>query len=175
MTLSPEAQAHPSVDPMVRLAKGLGIDHGEVEGPVVGGRFGDVDRATARRRLAAAQVGHLATVTPDGRPHLVPCCFVLRGETVYSAVDAKPKSTLDLRRLQNVRANPSTSLLVDRYEDDWTTLWWVRVDGSGRVVDGGEERNRALDLLAAKYRQYWESPPPGPVLVLDIERWRMWP
>ena len=120
-------------------------------------------------------MGHLATVTADARPHIVPCCFVLHARTVYSAVDAKPKSTLDLRRLENLRSNGSASLLVDQYEEEWANLWWVRVDGSGRVIEGGEERDRALDLLAAKYHQYQDAPPPGPVLALDIERWRSWP
>ncbi len=134
-----------------------------------------MDRATARRRLAAARVGHLATVTPDGRPHVVPCCFALHARIVYSAVDAKPKSTPDLKRLRNLRANAVASLLVGHYGEDWSTLWWVRVDGSGRVIDDGEERKSAFDLLAAKYRQYQETPPPGPFLAIDIERWRTWP
>ncbi|HMK62888.1 MAG TPA: TIGR03668 family PPOX class F420-dependent oxidoreductase [Acidimicrobiales bacterium] len=125
--------------------------------------------------LADARVGHLATVTADNRPHIVPCCFVLADDTVYSAVDAKPKSTLNLRRLQNVRVNGSISLLVDHYEDDWAHLWWVRVDGGGRVLDEGAERERALGLLAAKYGQYRDTPAPGPVLALDIEHWRTWP
>jgi PPOX class probable F420-dependent enzyme len=134
-----------------------------------------MDRPVARRRVADARVGRLATLTPEGRPHIVPCCFVLDDQTVYSAVDAKPKSTLALRRLENVRAHPSCSLLVDHYAEEWTDLWWVRVDGSGRVIERGDERERALDLLQAKYRQYRETPPPGAVVALDIERWRMWP
>jgi len=134
-----------------------------------------VDRAIARQRLADTRVGYLATVTADVCPHVVPCCFVLHARTVYSAVDAKPKSTLDLRRLQNVNNNPACSLLVDHYDEDWTTLWWVRVDGSGRVIDDGDERERAFGLLATKYRQYRETPPPGPFLAIDIEHWRMWP
>lgn len=134
-----------------------------------------MDRATARRRLADARVGHLVTVTGDVRPHIVPCCFVVHARTVYSAVDAKPKSTLDLRRLQNLKTNASFSLLVDHYGEDWRTLWWVRVDGSGRVIEEGDERERALGLLSAKYEQYRDTPPPGRVLALDIEGWRMWP
>ena len=94
-----------------------------------------------RRRVGAARVARLATVTVDGRPHIVPCCFALRRapvtggsrEVVYSAVDAKPKSTTALRRLDNLRANPHAALLVDHYSDDWSTLWWVRVDGEGRA------------------------------------------
>lgn len=137
--------------------------------------LGEMDRTIAWERLSKGRVGHLATVTSGLRPHIVPCCFALHESTVYSAVDAKPKSTLDLRRLENLETNTTFSLLVDHYEEDWTTLWWVRVDGSGRVIEEGDERERALDLLAAKYKQYRDTRPPGPVLVLDIERWRMWP
>jgi PPOX class probable F420-dependent enzyme len=134
-----------------------------------------MDRPVARQRVVEARVGRLATVTPEGQPHVVPCCFVLDDQTVYSAVDGKPKSTLALRRLENVRAHPSCSLLVDHYAEEWADLWWVRVDGSGRVIERGDERERALDLLQAKYAQYRETPPPGAVLAIDIQRWRMWP
>ena len=136
-----------------------------------------MDAGTARRRLTTARVGHLATVTASHRAHLVPCCFVLDVDTVYSAIDAKPKSTLDLRRLQNIRATSSASLLVDHYAEDWTTLWWVRVDGTGRMVDELDERQTAIDLLTAKYGQYRSAPPPGPVIAIDIDidGWRMWP
>ena len=114
-------------------------------------------------------------MTASHRAHLVPCCFVLDRSIVYSAVDAKPKSTFDLRRLQNIRANGSASLLVDHYDEDWTRLWWVRVDGTGRTVDESEEHQRAVALLVAKYEQYRAAPPPGPVLAIDIDGWRMWP
>jgi PPOX class probable F420-dependent enzyme len=128
-----------------------------------------------RRRVAEARVGRLATVRPDGRPHVVPCCYVLDGETVYSAVDAKPKSTLALRRLANLRANPSASLLVDHYDEDWSQLWWVRLDGQGRVVESGDERDQALGRLAARYEQYRQVTPPGPVVAVDVDRWTAWP
>ncbi len=128
-----------------------------------------------RARVTAARVGRLATVTPAGEPHVVPCCFVLDGDTILSAVDAKPKSTLALRRLDNLRARPRAALLVDHYDDDWSTLWWVRADGDGRVIDAGAERERALDLLAAKYPQYRTRRPPGPVVAVVVTRWRAWP
>lgn len=128
-----------------------------------------------RERVAGARVARLGTVTVDGAPHLVPCCFALAGDTAYSAVDGKPKSTMALRRLANVRANPHASLLVDHYAEDWSTLWWVRVDGTGRVIEGGPERDRALALLGDKYEQYRRQPPPGPVVALDITAWRAWP
>lgn len=128
-----------------------------------------------RRRVGEARVGRLATVTAAGRPHVVPCCFVLDGDTVFSAVDAKPKSTLALRRLDNVRAHPAASLLVDHYSDDWSELWWVRLDGDGHVTTGGPERDRAITLLTGKYEQYVGTPPPGPVVALDVTAWRSWP
>jgi PPOX class probable F420-dependent enzyme len=134
-----------------------------------------VDQSTARRLLADARFGVLATVTPEGTPHAVPCCFVLQGDCIYSAVDTKPKSTLALRRLENLRANPSASLLVHHDNEDWSMLWWVRVDGTGRIVDTKDEHTRALDLLSARYSQYREVPPPGDVIAVDVRRWRWWP
>ncbi len=128
-----------------------------------------------RARVADSRIARLGTVTESGRPHLVPCCFVLVDDRLYSAVDAKPKSTSSLRRLANLRANGHASLLVDHYDEDWTTLWWVRVDGTGRVIDHGPERDRALALLADKYEQYRRQPPPGPVVAVDITDWRAWP
>lgn len=134
-----------------------------------------MDTTTMRRRVEEARSGRLATVTPDGRPHIVPCCFVVTGEVLYTAVDAKPKSTLRLRRLVNLRANPVAALIVDRYTEDWSALWWVRVDGDARVIESGIERNHALELLAMKYEQYQREPPPGPVIAIDLTGWRAWP
>jgi PPOX class probable F420-dependent enzyme len=125
--------------------------------------------------LTSGRVGHLATVTPANRAHLVPCCFVLSADTAYSAIDAKPKSTLMLRRLENIESNGAASLLVDHYDEDWDALWWVRVDGTGRIVEEAGERELALALLVAKYEQYRAVPLPGPVLAIDIDTWRTWP
>jgi PPOX class probable F420-dependent enzyme len=134
-----------------------------------------VDESTARARVAAAPVGRLATVTAAGRPHLVPCCFALSADTIYSAVDHKPKSTRRLRRLENLRGNPNAALLVDHYADDWSTLWWVRADGTGRVLEAEVELANAMSLLVAKYEQYRQDPPAGPVIAIDVTTWRSWP
>ena len=128
-----------------------------------------------RERVVAARVARLATVTADGQPHVVPCCFTVEADTIYSAVDAKPKTTLALRRLANVKANPAASLLVDRYDDDWSALWWVRLDGLARVVDDLAERESALALLATKYPEYTRTPPPGDVIAIEVTAWRAWP
>lgn len=134
-----------------------------------------MDQDEARRLVTEARVAVLATISPEGYPRLVPCCFALDGDTIYSAVDdSKPKSTLALRRLENVRSHPAVSLLVHHYAEDWSALWWVRVDGSGRIVEDEAERGVALALLGAKYELYRQSPPPGDVLAVDIERWRWW-
>ena len=125
--------------------------------------------------MAEAAVGRLATVTADNRPHIVPCCFTLSGDVVYSAVDHKPKSTRQLRRLTNLRANPRAALLVDHYDDDWAALWWIRIDGSARIIDSGPEFDHALQLLATKYEQYLRNAPPGPVIAIDVTGWRAWP
>jgi PPOX class probable F420-dependent enzyme len=133
-----------------------------------------MEREALRRRVADAPVARLATIRPDGSPHLVPVCFVLHGDVVYSAVDHKPKRTTRLRRLENVRAEPRCALLVDRYDEDWSRLWWVRLDARAGVVEDAAERDHALGLLAAKYQQYRAQPPSGPVLALRVERWAGW-
>jgi PPOX class probable F420-dependent enzyme len=132
-----------------------------------------VTSAEARRRFAAARVARLATVDAGGRPHLVPIVFALAGETVYSVVDAKPKRTTELRRLQNVRSNPAVSVLADHYDDaDWSALWWVRADGAARVLDPAEPEARAgVQLLAERYPQQRAA---GPVLAIDVRRWSGW-
>ena len=127
-----------------------------------------------RRRAEAAPVARLATVDTEGRPHLVPCCFAVAGDVAYSVVDHKPKRSPALRRLDNIRGNPSVCLLVDHYEDDWSRLWWVRFDGLARVLSDGPEHAAALALLGAKYRQYRTTPPSGAVVAVDITACRTW-
>jgi PPOX class probable F420-dependent enzyme len=132
-----------------------------------------LDEAAARERFAAARVARLATASADARPHLVPIVFTVAGDVVYTAVDAKPKTTVALRRLANLEANPQVAVLADHYEDDWTRLWWVRADGSARLAAGDEART-ALRLLTARYSIYETDPPPGPVLAIDVRRWSGW-
>jgi PPOX class probable F420-dependent enzyme len=126
----------------------------------------------ARERFASARVARLATADADGVPHIVPLVFAVDGETIYSAVDPKPKRTTDLKRLRNVAANPRVALLADHYDDaDWDVLWWVRAEGNGRVLDASPE---AVALLRERYAQYRDTPPDGPVLAIDVRRWSGW-
>jgi len=125
-------------------------------------------------RLKAARVARLATTDPDDRPHLVPIVFALEGDTLYSAVDQKPKRSQKLRRIENARARPEVTILVDHYEEDWDRLWWIRLRGRARVLDHGDERERAFALLQEKYPQYRPEPPDGAVLAVDVTEVLEW-
>ena len=120
---------------------------------------------------ASARVARLATAGADGRPHVVPICFVLDGDTLYTAVDEKPKRTRALRRLRNIQENPWVEVVIDHYEENWTKLWWVRLRGRARVVGLDE---RVLGLLAAKYPQYRETPPQGPAIAVTVQQRVEW-
>lgn len=138
---------------------------------------GDFDR---RARFARSPVARLATITPDGLPHLVPVVFAVARDcavdqdVVYTAVDAKPKTTRRLRRLANIESHPAVSLLVDHYADDWTQLWWVRADGTATIHTGGPAMESAYRLLRAKYLQYQSVPLDGPVIEIAVRRWSSW-
>jgi len=128
----------------------------------------------AKRRFDQASVARLATVTPTNDPHLVPICFAVDPDNgvIYSAVDAKPKTTPDLKRLRNIERNPRVTLLVDHYDDDWEAVWWVRVDGNATLADDDE---RGRELLAAKYSQYREVPDSlGRMVVVHPTKWTAW-
>jgi PPOX class probable F420-dependent enzyme len=125
-------------------------------------------------RLAAAPVARLGTVGPGGRPRLVPCCLAVDELVAYSAVDDKPKRSVRLLRLADVALRPLATLLVDRYDDDWARLWWVRAGGAAREVGDGPEHDRAVRLLLSKYPQYESHQLNGPVLAIELERWRSW-
>ena len=133
-----------------------------------------LDLELQRHLLTEARVGRLATVDASGNPHVVPVCFVLDRDTVYWAVDHKPKASRRLGRLANLEANPVAQLVVDHYAEDWAELWWVRVSTEAQVLPPGVESERALDLLAAKYEQYRENRPAGPVVRLKVSRWSGW-
>lgn len=130
-----------------------------------------LDPREARELFAAARVARLATVSPEGRPHLVPVTFAVSGEEIVFAVDHKPKSTTALRRLANIAANPAVSFLADAYDEDWTRLWWARADGTATVRESAPD---AVALLSAKYEQYARRPPEGPVVITRVTRWSGW-
>lgn len=130
--------------------------------------------AEARERLAAARIARLATAGNDRQPHLVPVTFAVDGEQIYIAIDHKPKTTVNLRRLRNIRENPRVTILADHYAEDWDALWWARADGHATIVEDDRRRDHPLDVLAAKYEQYRQMRPVGPVIVIDAANWTGW-
>jgi PPOX class probable F420-dependent enzyme len=125
-------------------------------------------------RFAQAPVAVLATVGSGGAPHLVPVVFAVHGDLVYTAIDAKRKSTHRLRRLTNIEHNPRVSLLVDHYADDWSQLWWVRADGLATIHHSGEEMATGYGLLRRKYAQYQRIALDGPVVTVAVHHWSGW-
>lgn len=125
-------------------------------------------------RFGNAPVAALSTVGANGAPHVVPVVFALHDDVVFTAVDAKRKSTHRLRRLANIAAEPRVSLLVDHYEDDWSQLWWVRADGLAEIHETGEAMATGYALLRAKYPQYDRVALDGPVVTVTVSKWTDW-
>ena len=128
----------------------------------------------AAAMFAESPVAMLATVGADGAPHVVPVVFAVHRDVVYTAVDAKRKSTRRLRRLTNIEGNPLVSLLVDHYEDDWNRLWWVRADGEAAIHHSGDEMATGYGLLRRKYTQYQRIALDGPVVSVVVKKWSSW-
>lgn len=110
----------------------------------------------AERLLTTQRVARLATVSADGKPHIVPAVYAYDGKHVYISLDEKRKrvAPMQLKRTQNIATNPHVSLLVDRYGEDWRKLEWIRVDGVARILQRGKTHDKAVALLRAKYPQY---------------------
>src|SRR5690349_3201019 len=123
---------------------------------------------TPAERFGTVRVARLATVGADGAPHLVPIVFALVDNVIHTAVDGKPKRHRRLRRLANIAREPRVSVLADRYDDDWSQLWWVRADGHAEITDSAEP------ALLARYPQYATEPPPGPFLRIHVTTWTAW-
>lgn len=119
-------------------------------------------------------MARLATVRPDGSPHVVPVTFAVDGDVLYTAVDRKPKRSRRLQRLENLRHQPRCALLVDHYEADWRGLWWVRADGDATVVDEPGSSHPGLVTLARRYPVYQNAAPEGPLIVVTVSRWTGW-
>ena len=113
-------------------------------------------------------------MTPAGAPHIVPVTFAVDGDTIYSAVDAKPKTTVRLARLRNITSEPRVAMLADHYGADWDRLWWARADGAATILAGAAEMAAPLALLARRYPQYRAAPPGGPVIRVQVHRWTGW-
>ncbi len=134
----------------------------------------------ARRRFAGSPVARLATVDPQGHPHLVPVVFAVHGDAVVTAVDRKPKSSPRLQRLHNIAARPAVCLLVDVYDEDWGRLWWYGPTATptpccptppGAGPRRAPQCPRAVDAQVPPVPDW---PPDGPVIVVAVHRWSGW-
>ena len=132
-----------------------------------------ITRDRCKALFDAHPVAVLATVGPGG-PHLVPVVFAISHDRISTAIDHKPKRTLELRRLANIDHNSRVSLLVQSYDEDWSQLWWVRADGDAIVTEAGEDWHEATAALSARYVQYRERPPEGPAIVATVSQWSGW-
>ena len=119
-------------------------------------------------------MGHLSTVRSNGSPHIVPVTYALAGNSVVTMIDHKPKTTDRLQRLINIERNPIATLMADHYSEDWTMLWWVRVDGEASIHVEDQVWEESAAALIAKYEQYAENPPRGPAVVISVERVTSW-
>lgn len=106
--------------------------------------------------LQAGRVARLGTADSTGRPLVVPICYAFDGRHCYSAIDAKPKRRPggELKRVSNIRENPRVSMVVDHYDEDWSRLRYVILEGRADLLTGGPEFSRAAGLLLDKYAQY---------------------
>jgi PPOX class probable F420-dependent enzyme len=125
--------------------------------------------------LAEARVGHLGVVDGHGRPRVLPVTFAVAGDALWSAVDHKPKtsSSAELARVRWLRQRPASSLTVDFYDDDWERLAWVQVIGTTAVLEAADQPD-AVEALTARYPQYRDRPPAGPLLRLAPDRIVCW-
>jgi PPOX class probable F420-dependent enzyme len=120
--------------------------------------------------VAQARVGRLALLDEDDLPRVLPITFAVFEGAVWSAIDQKPKRSTEPARVRRLRRRPEAALVVDRYSDDWSQLAWVELRGRVSV----EPLGPALEALTEKYPQYVDSPPPGPLLRLSVERVTTW-
>ncbi len=127
-----------------------------------------------RRRVADARIARLGTVDPSYGVHLVPITFTLVGDVILTTVDHKPKLSRRLRRIENIERNHHVTVLVDHYEEDWTRLWWCRLSGHARVLYQGPEFDGSIEALVARYEQYREITPSGPVIRVAVNDWTGW-
>ena len=134
--------------------------------------------AAARELLTTGRVAHLATADQYARPHIVPVVFVWREPVLYTPLDRKPKRDDDwhaLRRVRNIETNGRVAIVVDRYDEDWSRLAWVLLEGVATILEGGDERDAASKLLREKYAQYETLSLEGrPIVRVEIERASEW-
>jgi PPOX class probable F420-dependent enzyme len=130
-----------------------------------------------RSFLLAQRIGHLATADSRAMPHVVPVCFTISQDTLYIAIDEKPKRVAGpaLKRVRNIETNPMVAIVVDRYDEDWTRLGWVMLRGRAEILRAGTEHDHAQELLRSRYRQQAAMRiAERPVIAVRLERVTSW-
>jgi PPOX class probable F420-dependent enzyme len=130
-----------------------------------------------RGYLGPARTATLGTIATDGRPRLVPICFVLVGDALYTPIDEKPKTPHPraLARIRDIERRADVTVLVDRWDEDWDRLAWLRCEGLASLTDDAPERATAIDALRAKYPQYADHDlAHRPLIRIAIERVVTW-
>ena len=130
-----------------------------------------------RNFLDRQRVGHLATADAQGVPHVVPVCFAVAGDTLYTTLDEKPKrgTRTPLKRVRNILENPATAFVADRYDENWARLGWVMLRGRAEILDAGEEHDAAQALLRSRYPQLAAMQIDVlPVIAVRIDRVTSW-
>jgi PPOX class probable F420-dependent enzyme len=126
----------------------------------------------AREFVASARAGRLATSSAESEPHVIPICFVLLDDTIYSVIDEKPKSGRRLLRLRNIDQTGQAALVVDHYDEDWSQLAFVLLRGPAQTIPGD---SAALAALREKYPQYLDmSLDRAEMVELRVKRWTAW-
>ncbi|HEX3431221.1 MAG TPA: TIGR03668 family PPOX class F420-dependent oxidoreductase [Rhizomicrobium sp.] len=129
--------------------------------------------APERAFLTRQRIGHLATADRSGVPSVVPVCFAVADDALYTALDEKPKRTRRVRRLQNIEKNPELAFVADYYDEDWSALGWVMIRGRGDILESGAEFETACDLLKRRYAQYAKMTL-SPVIAIRLLEVRSW-
>ena len=135
---------------------------------------------SVRAKLKQARVARLATYDAKSGPHIVPVCFAYDGKVFYTAIDRKTKRVAPerLARLRNIQALPQVALLIDKYDEDWTQLWYILVRGRAELIPRSRTREHALAIrrLRGKYPQYSGAmlPDDAPVIRITPQRTTPW-
>jgi PPOX class probable F420-dependent enzyme len=122
-------------------------------------------------------VARLATVDAAGQPLVLPICYVVEGEMLYSPTDAKPKRVpvQRLKRLQNIRQHPQVALVIDDYSEDWSQLSYVLLQGQAQIITDGPAFEQAIAALREKYVQYRSMPiQDNPMIAVRLTRVVSW-
>ncbi len=127
--------------------------------------------------VSEARTATFGTIAEDGRPRLVPICFVLHGDVLFTPIDEKPKAAdpRHLARIRDIERRADVTVLIDRWHEDWSHLAWLRINGLASLTDDAVERASAIAALRAKYPQYaGHDLEHRPLIRIAIERVRSW-